>query len=201
MLFPLHLARIGTAFATTLLLGAGLPALSHAAEQSAPEAANDYIRCSKTSLDTAGPEVLDNVSGFGVVVKGERYFFNLRERVKITFNSPKDGLPIAHVLVDRPPSEEFEEHRAWRERFIEDVAERANSNLERLEPAAGLRAVTVNKKNLKGEFLGLSLLTDRSRGVMVQWNWDNAKRYASPSDLSALQTSIWKDLGPCLTQK
>lgn len=201
MRYPLQLISVSSACVTTFLLGLSARTPAYAAEPSALNAAMDYIRCAKTKLQEGDEVTQDGAAGFGVVINEESYYFMLRERVRFSFNLADDALPVAHLLVDRPASENFDEQREWRERFMQDVAKRADSKLQRLDPAAGLSVFTVNTKNLKGPFVGLSLVTDTSRRVMVQWNWDMTRRYASPSDVSALQAAVWKALGPCLAQK
>jgi len=80
---------------------------------------------------------------------------------------------------------------------MKELAGRTKTKLERQKLGSEIEAMTANKAELKGRYVGLSLLIDPARQVMVQWNWIGG-RYARVDDVQAFQASVWQALGPCM---
>lgn len=175
-----------------------LPQVSRAA---APPGtvAQRYIECSRPSLQIGDAVVSQGSGGYGIEVRGERYFFVYDERLTFSLLSTDGRSPVAHVKADRSPSQ-FSEQAQWRERWLEDIAERSGVPLIRQTAVGNVTLLTVNKKALTGKFAGLSVLIDAPHQVFVQWEWDNATGYAGPQDVAALQAATWKTLVPCLAK-
>jgi len=199
--FVFKICRACFPAAIGLMLSLGSTMHAHASAPNASQAATKYVECGKPLLrENSSPASLGK-AGFRIDVSGESYFFDTDERVLISFESADSSGAVAHVKLDQPPVALFREQAIWRERFMQDVAERSSVELERTTPGPGLTLFTVNKSSLKGKFVGISLLIDAVRGVAVQWDWDMSDRYGSINDVKALQDKIWKRLVPCLGTK
>jgi hypothetical protein len=175
-----------------------LPQTSRAA--AAPgTVAQRYVECARPSLRIGDAIASQGNGGYGIEVQGERYFFVYDERLTFSLLSADGRFPAAHVKVDRSSSQ-FSEQAQWRERWLEDIAERSGVPLIRQAPEGSIILLTVNKKALTGKSAGLSVLIDAPHQVFVQWEWDNSGNYAGPQDVAALQAATWKSLVPCLAK-
>lgn len=161
--------------------------------------AERYVACSSPPLRIGDAIESLGRGGYGIEVQGERYFFVFDERSTFSLLTADGGVAVAHVKVDRSPSE-FSEQAQWRERWIADVAERSGVPLIRQTPSGKVTLFTVNKKTLTGKSAGLSVLIDSPRKVFVQWEWDNSANYTGPQDVVAIQAATWKNLIPCLAK-
>lgn len=175
-----------------------LPQTSYAAA-SPGSAAQRYIECARPALQIGDAIVSQGNGGYGIEVQGERYFFVYDERLTFSLLSADGRSPAAHVKLDRSPSQ-FSEQSQWRERWMEDIAERSRVPLIRQAPAGSVTLLTVNKKALTGKSAGLSVLIDPAHQIFVQLEWDNSTSYAGPQDVAALQAATWKNLLPCLAR-
>ncbi|GAB3368544.1 hypothetical protein [Massilia agri] len=171
---------------------------ANAAEAVAHSVANQYLRCAQTIVRAAGEVQSDGAAGFGVQVDNAPYFFVIKDRVRMSVISTEDGGPLADVLIDQSSADLFAEHIDRRGKYMEELAVRTKTKLDRQKLGSGIEAMTANKPELKGRYVGISLLIDPSKQVVVQWNWIGG-RYARVSDVQAFQTSVWKALSPCLT--
>jgi hypothetical protein len=161
--------------------------------------AERYIECSRPLLQIGDAVAHLPSGGYGIEVQGERYFFVFDERSTFSLLSADGSSPVAHIKIDRSPSE-FSEQSQWRERWLADIAERSGVPLIRQTPSAKLKLLTVNKKVLTGKSAGLSVLVDSEQKVFVQWEWDNSVSYTGPQDVAAIQDATWKKLIPCLAK-
>lgn len=191
-------------FAFRLLAGAclALPMLGHAKNEQAALGivAQRHGDCLRPSFGTGEMVAKDDFGGYGIEVKGERYWVMVPQRMTFQLLG-KDGAEVlARVNLDRPPAAEFDEQARWRARWLEDVAERAGVALIRQDLRGGAQLLTVNKAALKGQFAGLSMLVDPQRKSFAQWDWSILRRYAGAQDVAATQTAVWERLIPCLLE-
>lgn len=196
MLMPTRLLTGFLLFAS--LNGPGTISTAHAGEAETESAASVYQKCAEPVIATVGEVQHDGAAGFGVTIDNAPYYFMIANRDRFTVNATKDGLPVADVLVDSPSAELFVEQSERRSQFMKEVARRAAGVLEHRKLGGNIEAMTTNKPNLTGKFVGLSLIIDPVRKVMIQWNWYGGERYARTDDVRAFQESIWKTLSPCL---
>lgn len=169
------------------------------AEASASTVAERYVQCSRPLLRIGDAIASQGNGGYGIEVQGERYFFVFDERLTFSLLSADGSAGVAHVKIDQSPSE-FSEQARWRERWMEDIAERSGVPLIRQGQTGKVTLFTVNKKALTGKSAGLSVLVDPQHKVFVQWEWDNSTNYAGPQDVVAVQAATWKNLLPCLAK-
>lgn len=169
------------------------------AETAGATVAERYIECSRPLLRIGDAVATLPGGGYGIEVQGERYFFIFDERSTFSLLSADGSSSVAHIKVDRSPSE-FSEQSQWRERWLADIAERSGVPLIRQTPSGKLKLLTVNKKALTGKSAGLSVLADSEHKVFVQWEWDNSATYTGPQDVAAIQAATWKKLIPCLAK-
>lgn len=169
------------------------------AEASAVTVAERYVQCTRPLLRIGDAIASEGNGGYGIEVQGERYFFVFDERLTFSLLLADGSAGIAHVKIDRSPSE-FNEQARWRERWLEDIAERSGVPLIRQGQTGGVTLFTVNKKALSGKSAGLSVLIDPRHKAFVQWEWDNSTKYAGPQDVVAVQAATWKNLLPCLAK-
>jgi len=170
---------------------------ANAAEAAAQSVADQYLRCAHMIVRAEGEVQNDGAAGFGVQIDNAPYFFIVKDRARVSVISAKDGAPVADVLIDQSSSELFAEHIDRRGKYMKELAGRTKTKLERQKLGSEIEAMTANKAELKGRYVGLSLLIDPARQVMVQWNWIGG-RYARVDDVQAFQASVWQALGPCL---
>jgi hypothetical protein len=184
--------------AMTVLLAMGWSAAAGAAVPALSQVAEKYISCSKPILREHGHYTSQGRGGFGAVIQGEAVYFDLADRILVAFDSANHAETVVHLKIDRPLVNEFNGQAVWRERMLQDVADRSGVVLDRSSPRAGITLFTINKTGLTGKFAGQSMLIDQDRDVMVEWDWNILERYRGPNDVKALQTEVWKYLIPCL---
>jgi len=184
--------------AMTVLLAMGWNAAAGAAVPALSQVAEKYISCSKPILREHGHYTSQGRGGFGAVIQGEAVYFDLADRILVAFDSANHAETVVHLKIDRPLVNEFNGQAVWRERMLQDVADRSGVVLDRSSPRAGITLFTINKTGLTGKFAGQSMLIDQDRHVMVEWDWNILERYRGPNDVKALQKEVWKYLIPCL---
>ena len=175
-----------------------LPQTSRA-ETAGVTVAERYVECLRPLLRIGDAVANQGAGGYGIEVQGEGYFFVFDERSTFSLLMADGNSPVAHVKIDRSPSE-FSQQSQWRERWLADIAERSGVPLIRQTPHGKLKLLTVNKKALTGKSAGLSVLVDSEHKVFIQWEWDNAASYTGPQDVVAIQAATWKNLIPCLAK-
>ncbi len=150
--------------------------------------------------DFRSSEVVPNygTGGYGIEVKGERYWVSLAERQTFSLIDRDGETAVVQLRLEHAAPNEFAEQAVWRERWLEDVAERAGSLVHRRALAGEAYLLTVNKNAMTGKFAGLSVLVAPQQQFFVQWNWHLLSRYQTPQDLVEAQDKIWKRAIPCL---
>jgi hypothetical protein len=103
----------------------------------------------------------------------EAYTAELQERMGFSLQAGIDGPVAAVVKLDRPPTGQFEEQARWRERWLRDVAHRSGVVLDERALAGGARKLTVSKGEIRGNFVGQSLLIDPARQLFIDMAWPN----------------------------
>ena len=196
-IYPAIFFRLAGTFSVAVCFA--LPTILHA-EVSLSTAAKRYVECSRPLLQVGEVIADQGAGGYGIEIHDEPYYFMFKGRQTFSLLS-KDGGAVAHVKIDQPPVEEFSEQVQWRERWMEDIAERSGVPLHRQALSGQIMSLTVNKKSLTGKFAGLSVLVDSQRKLFVQWEWDHSSRYAGPKDLAAMQASTWTNLMPCIANR
>ncbi|WP_425251898.1 hypothetical protein ACPJXG_18025 [Janthinobacterium sp. NFX145] len=160
-----------------------------------------YANCVKPSYHQADLRVQDGVGRYQIDVKGEAYTVELQERLGFSLQAGIDGPVAAIVKLDRPPKGQFGEQARWRERWLRDVAERSGVALDERVLAGGARLLTVNKGEIKGNYVGQSLLIDPARLLFIDMAWPNTLGiYRGPDGLRhvrEVQDDVWKRLLSC----
>ncbi|NVI84437.1 hypothetical protein [Janthinobacterium sp. BJB401] len=162
---------------------------------------DQYANCVKPSYHQADLRVQDGVGRYQIDVKGEAYTVELQERLGFSLQAGIDGPVAAIVKLDRPPKGQFGEQARWRERWLRDVAERSGVALDERALAGGARLLTVNKGEIKGNYVGQSLLIDPVRLLFIDMAWPNTLGiYRGPDGLRhvrEVQDDVWKRLLSC----
>ena len=160
-----------------------------------------YANCVKPAYHQADILLQDGAGRYQIDVKGEAYTVELQERMGFSLQAGIDGPVAAVVKLDRPPTGQFEEQAHWRERWLRDVAERSGVALDERALAGGARLLTVNKGEIKGNYVGQSLLIDPARQLFIDMAWPNTLDiYRGPDGLRhvrAVQDDVWQRLLSC----
>ncbi|KAB8050105.1 hypothetical protein GCN78_15725 [Janthinobacterium rivuli] len=160
-----------------------------------------YANCVKPSYHQAGLLVQDGVGRYQIDVKGESYTVEWQERMGFSLQAGIDGPVAAVVKLDRPPTGQFEEQAHWRERWLRDVAERSGVELEERALAGGARLLAVNKGEIKGDYVGQSLLIDAKRQLFIDIAWPNTLDIYRGADglrhVRQVQDDVWQRLLSC----
>jgi len=160
-----------------------------------------YANCVKPAYHQADLLVQDGTGRYQIDVKGEAYTVELQERMGFSLQAGVGGPVAAVVKLDRPPKGQFEEQARWRERWLRDVAERSGVALDERALAGGARLLTVNKGEIKGNYVGQSLLLDPARQLFIDMAWPNTLGIYRGADglrhVRAVQDDVWQRLLSC----
>jgi len=160
-----------------------------------------YANCVKPAYHQADLLVQDGTGRYQIDVKGEAYTVELQERMGFSLQAGIGGPVAAVVKLDRPPKGQFEEQARWRERWLRDVAERSGVALDERALAGGARLLIVNKGEIKGNYVGQSLLIDPARQLFIDMAWPNTLDiYRGPDGLRhvrAVQDDVLQRLLSC----
>ncbi|WP_332859065.1 hypothetical protein [Janthinobacterium svalbardensis] len=160
-----------------------------------------YANCVKPAYHQADLLVQDGTGRYQIDVKGEAYTVELQERMGFSLQAGIGGPVAAVVKLDRPPKGQFAEQARWRERWLRDVAERSGVALDERALAGGVRLLTVNKGEIKGNYVGQSLLVDPARQLFIDLAWPNTLDiYRGPDGLRQVrevQDDVWQRLLSC----
>ena len=163
--------------------------------------AYQYAHCVKPAYHQADLLIQDGTGRYQIEVKGEAYTVQLQERMGFSLQAGIDGPVAAVVKLDRPPAGQFEEQARWRERWLRDVAERSGVALDERTLAGGARLLTVNKGEIKGNYVGQSLLLDPARQLFIDMAWPNTLGIYRGADglrhVRAVQDDVWQRLLSC----
>lgn len=160
-----------------------------------------HVGCSRPAFKADSPKTMEAPGGYWIQVAGEDHWLDMDDRTSYSLYSASTGQLVANVKIDYPPKEKYEEQAALRARWLKEVADRAGVTLLEVSPAERSRLLTLNKKALTGKFAGLSVLFDAQRAVFLQWDWVIMAAYVSPEDLVKIQSSVWKQMLPCILEK
>ena len=160
-----------------------------------------YANCVKPAYHQADLLVQDGTGRYQIDVKGEAYTVELQERMGFSLQAGIGGPVAAVVKLDRPPTGQFAEQARWRERWLRDVAERSGVALDERALAGGARVRAVNKGEVKGNYVGQSLLIDPARQLFIDIAWPNTLDiYRGPDALRQVrqvQDDVWKRMLSC----
>lgn len=160
-----------------------------------------YANCVKPAYHQTDLLVQDGAGRYQIDVKGEAYTVELQERMGFSLQAGTGGPVAAVVKLDRPPQGQFAEQARWRERWLRDVAERSGVALDERAFAGGARLLAVNKAEIKGSYVGQSLLIDPARQLFIDIAWPNTLDiYRSPDALRQVrqvQDDVWKRMLSC----
>jgi hypothetical protein len=163
--------------------------------------AYQYATCVKPAYHQADLLLQDGAGRYQIDVKGETYTVELQERMGFSLQAGIGGPVAAVVKLDRPPTGQFEEQARWRERWLRDVAERSGVKLEERALAGGARLLAVNKGEIKGNYVGHSLLVDPARQLFIDMAWPNTLDIYRGADglrhVRQVQDDVWKRLLSC----
>jgi hypothetical protein len=163
--------------------------------------AYQYATCVKPAYHQADLLLQDGAGRYQIDVKGETYTVELQERMGFSLQAGIGGPVAAVVKLDRPPTGQFEEQARWRERWLRDVAERSGVKLEERALAGGARLLAVNKGEIKGNYVGQSLLVDPARQLFIDMAWPNTLDIYRGADglrhVRQVQDDVWKRLLSC----
>jgi hypothetical protein len=163
--------------------------------------AYQYATCVKPAYHQAELLLQDGARRYQIDVKGETYTVELQERMGFSLQAGIGGPVAAVVKLDRPPTGQFEEQARWRERWLRDVAERSGVKLEERALAGGARLLAVNKGEIKGNYVGQSLLVDPARQLFIDMAWPNTLDIYRGADglrhVRQVQDDVWKRLLSC----
>lgn len=162
---------------------------------------HQYANCVKPAYHQADLLLQDGTGRYRIDVKGEAYTVELQERMGFSLQAGIGGPVAAVVKLDRPPMGQFGEQARWRERWLRDVAERSGVALDERVLADGARVLTVNKGEIKGNYVGQSLLIDPARQLFIDMAWPNTLDiYRGPDGLRhvrQVQDDVWRRLLSC----
>ncbi|PJJ17016.1 hypothetical protein SAMN05216517_104179 [Janthinobacterium sp. OK676] len=162
---------------------------------------HQYASCVKPAYHQADLLLQDGTGRYRIDVKGEAYTVELQERMGFSLQAGIGGPVAAVVKLDRPPMGQFGEQARWRERWLRDVAERSGVALDERVLADGARVLTVNKGEIKGNYVGQSLLIDPARQLFIDMAWPNTLDiYRGPDGLRhvrQVQDDVWRRLLSC----
>ncbi len=162
---------------------------------------SQYANCVKPAYHQADLLLQDGTGRYRIDVKGEAYTVELQERMGFSLQAGIGGPVAAVVKLDRPPMGQFGEQARWRERWLRDVAERSGVALDERVLADGARVLTVNKGEIKGNYVGQSLLIDPARQLFIDMAWPNTLDiYRGPDGLRhvrQVQDDVWRRLLSC----
>ena len=195
-------------YAAAAALCALCASLSPAMAASTPAAAPfldvlayQYANCVKPAYHQADLLVQEGTGRYQIDVKGEAYTVELQERMGFSLQAGIGGPVAAVVKLDRPPTGQFAEQARWRERWLRDVAERSGVALDERALAGGARLLAVNKGEIKGNYVGQSLLVDPARQLFIDIAWPNTLDiYRGPDALRQVrqvQDDVWKRMLSC----
>ena len=163
--------------------------------------AYQYANCVKPAYHQADLLVQEGTGRYQIDVKGEAYTVELQERMGFSLQAGIGGPVAAVVKLDRPPTGQFAEQARWRERWLRDVAERSGVALDERALAGGARLLAVNKGEIKGNYVGQSLLVDPARQLFIDIAWPNTLDiYRGPDALRQVrqvQDDVWKRMVSC----
>ena len=163
--------------------------------------AYQYANCVKPAYHQADLLVQEGTGRYQIDIKGEAYTVELQERMGFSLQAGIDGPVAAVVKLDRPPTGQFAEQARWRERWLRDVAERSGVALDERALAGGARLLAVNKGEIKGNYVGQSLLVDPARQLFIDIAWPNTLDiYRGPDALRQVrqvQEDVWKRMLSC----
>ena len=163
--------------------------------------AYQYANCVKPAYHQADLLVQEGTGRYQIDVKGEAYTVELQERMGFSLQAGIGGPVAAVVKLDRPPTGQFAEQARWRERWLRDVAERSGVALDERALAGGARLLAVNKGEIKGNYVGQSLLVDPARQLFIDIAWPNTLDiYRGPDALRQVrqvQEDVWKRMLSC----
>jgi hypothetical protein len=163
--------------------------------------AYQYATCVKPAYHQSDLLSQDGAGRYQIDVKGETYTVELQERMGFSLQAGIGGPVAAVVKLDRPPTGQFEEQARWRERWLRDVAERSGVKLEERALAGGARLLAVNKGEIKGNYVGQSLLVDPARQLFIDMAWPNTLDIYRGADglrhVRQVQDDVWKRLLSC----
>jgi len=195
-------------YAAAVALCALCASLSPAMAASTPAAAPfldvlayQYANCVKPAYHQADLLVQEGTGRYQIDVKGEAYTVELQERMGFSLQAGIGGPVAAVVKLDRPPTGQFAEQARWRERWLRDVAERSGVALDERALAGGARLLAMNKGEIKGNYVGQSLLVDPARQLFIDIAWPNTLDiYRGPDALRQVrqvQEDVWKRMLSC----
>ena len=160
-----------------------------------------YANCVKPAYHQADLLLQDGTGRYQIDVKGEAYTVELQERMGFSLQAGIGGPVAAVVKLDRPPKGQFAEQERWRVRWLRDVAERSGVALDERALAGGARLLTVNKGEIKGNYVGQSLLVDPARQLFIDLAWPNTLDIYRGADglrqVREVQDDVWQRLLSC----
>lgn len=163
--------------------------------------AYQYANCVQPAYHQVDLLLQDGTGRYQIDVKGETYTIELQERMGFSLQAGIGGPLAAVIKLDRPPKGQFAEQARWRERWLRDVAKRSGVELEERAFAGGARLLAVNKGQIKGNYVGQSLLIDPARQLFTDIAWPNTlDTYRAPEGLRhvrQMQDDVWQHLLSC----
>lgn len=163
--------------------------------------AYEYATCVKPAYHQVDLLLQDGAGRYQIDIKGEAYTVELQERMGFSLQAGMGGPVAAVVKLDRPPKAQFGEQARWRERWLRDVAERSGVELEERALAGGVRLLAVNKGEIRGNYVGQSLLIDAKRQLLIDMAWPNTLDiYRGPDGLRhvrQVQDDVWQRMLSC----
>ncbi|MGK5059822.1 hypothetical protein ACQ4WY_23090 [Janthinobacterium sp. LB2P49] len=197
----MNMMQCAAAAALCSSLSPAMAAASPAAPPFLDVLAYQYAACVKPAYHQVDLLLQDGTGRYQIDVKGEAYTIELQERMGFSLQAGIGGPVAAVVKLDRPPKEQFGEQARWRERWLRDVAERSGVELEERTLAGGARLLAVNKGEIKGNYVGQSLLIDAKRQLFIDIAWPNTlDTYRGPEGpryVRQVQEDVWQRILSC----